>query len=146
MNRQQDWLWGLVGGGLIGTGGAVYLFGNGWITGASGIIGGLVDGTGRHTAIERLVLLAAVALMPVLLTPFYNVAIGPHLTTNWNAVVVAGLLFGVGWGLVGPCPGSAIASLSHGGTGNLVFLAAILPGMAVAPKLGERLDRLAEAA
>ncbi len=37
-----DWIYGLLGGLLIGTGGAVYLLANGRIMGASGIIGGLV--------------------------------------------------------------------------------------------------------
>jgi len=42
---ETDWIWGLLGGGLIGMGGAVYLLGNGRIMGASGILGGLVDGS-----------------------------------------------------------------------------------------------------
>ena len=44
---QQDWILGLLGGGLIGTAAALYLLVNGRIMGASGIIGGLVDGTAR---------------------------------------------------------------------------------------------------
>ena len=40
------WLYGLLGGLLIGTGGAVLLLGTGRVMGASGIVGGLVDGTG----------------------------------------------------------------------------------------------------
>ena len=48
-----DWIYGLVGGLLIGTGGAVYLLANGRIMGASGIIGGLVDGSGLSTKWER---------------------------------------------------------------------------------------------
>lgn len=49
-------------------------------------------------------------------------------------------LFGLGWGLAGLCPGPAIASLSYGGTGGLVFLAAMLAGMVVSPLLARRLD------
>jgi hypothetical protein len=44
-----DWIWGLLGGLLIGCAGAVYLLGNGRVMGASGIIGGLIDGSGRST-------------------------------------------------------------------------------------------------
>ena len=40
----QDWLMGLIGGGLIGLAAALYLLLNGRIMGASGIVGGLVDG------------------------------------------------------------------------------------------------------
>ena len=62
---EQDWIWGLVGGLVIGLGGAVYLLGNGRIMGASGIIGGLVDGSGRSTAAERIAFLLGVLIMPV---------------------------------------------------------------------------------
>ena len=63
-----------------------------------------------------------------------------------HRLVVGSVLFGIGWGLVGLCPGPAIASLSYGGTGNLAFLAAMLLGMAAAPRIGARLDRMAAAA
>ena len=53
-----EWLWGLAGGLMIGTAAALYLLVNGRIMGASGILGGLVDGTGRGTATERLCFLA----------------------------------------------------------------------------------------
>ncbi len=38
-------------------------------------------------------------------------------------------LFGVGWGLVGLCPGPALALISFGGIGGVVFLLAMLMGM-----------------
>lgn len=60
-------------------------------------------------------------------------------------LMVGSVLFGMGWGLVGLCPGPAIASLSYGGTGGIVFLIAMLAGMAFAPKLGMQLDRVAAA-
>jgi uncharacterized membrane protein YedE/YeeE len=40
------------------------------------------------------------------------------------------VLFGVGWGLVGYCPGPAIASIGLGNPGTWLFLAAMLAGMA----------------
>ena len=45
-------------------------------------------------------------------------------------------LFGIGWGLVGYCPGPALASLLSGGMDVLVFSAALVVGMVVAKKLG----------
>ncbi len=57
-------------------------------------------------------------------------------------LVVGAILFGMGWGLVGLCPGPALASLSYGGTGGLVFLAAMLGGMLIAPKARQLLDRV----
>lgn len=43
-------------------------------------------------------------------------------------------LFGIGWGLVGYCPGPALASLLSGGADALVFVAALVVGMWVAKR------------
>jgi hypothetical protein len=56
-------------------------------------------------------------------------------------LVVGSILFGAGWGLAGLCPGPAIAALSYGGPGLLVFIAAMLTGMLVAPPIRVRLDK-----
>lgn len=112
---EQDWIWGLVGGGLIGLGGAVYLLGNGKIMGASGIIGGLVDGSGRNTTIERLVFLAAVVIMPVLLVPLYGKGVvSTHLTSNFGVIIVGGLLVGVGTRIANGCTsGHGVCGISR---------------------------------
>jgi uncharacterized membrane protein YedE/YeeE len=60
-----------------------------------------------------------------------------------HRLIIGSVLFGVGWGLAGLCPGPSVASLSYGGLGGLVFMAAMLVGMGAAPTLAERLDRLA---
>jgi uncharacterized membrane protein YedE/YeeE len=53
-----------------------------------------------------------------------------------DARLMAGAgLFGIGWGLVGYCPGPAIAGLSLGLSSTLVFVAAMLAGMAIARHL-----------
>ncbi|MBJ6371452.1 YeeE/YedE family protein [Sedimentitalea arenosa] len=110
----QDWIWGLVGGGLIGLAGAVYLLGNGRIMGASGIIGGLVDGTGRDTLWERLAFLAGVIVLPVLLTPLYAQQIATNITDNWLVIVVAGLLVGVGARIANGCTsGHGVCGISR---------------------------------
>lgn len=46
-------------------------------------------------------------------------------------LVVGGLLFGVGWGLAGFCPGPALVSLGAGQPKAAVFVIAMLAGMAV---------------
>jgi len=38
-------------------------------------------------------------------------------------------LFGIGWGLVGYCPGPAIASLAYGEIESVIFLCALLIGL-----------------
>ena len=45
-------------------------------------------------------------------------------------LALGAVLFGIGWGLVGLCPGPAISALTFGGTPVLVFLAAMGAGMA----------------
>ena len=62
-----------------------------------------------------------------------------------HRLITGSILFGMGWGLAGLCPGPAVASLSYGGAGGLVFMAAMLAGMGAAPAIGVRLDRLAAA-
>jgi len=58
-------------------------------------------------------------------------------------LIVGSAMFGVGWGLVGLCPGPVIASITYNGWGGVLFLMAMLIGMAAAPKFGLQLDRLA---
>lgn len=43
-------------------------------------------------------------------------------------LVLGASTFGVGWGLVGLCPGPAIAALAYGRPESLVFLAALFAG------------------
>lgn len=45
-------------------------------------------------------------------------------------LAMGAVLFGVGWGLVGLCPGPAISALTFGGTPVFGFLAAMGAGMA----------------
>lgn len=60
-------------------------------------------------------------------------------------LVLGSLMFGAGWGLVGLCPGPAIASISWGGIGGMVFLLAMLAGMVAAPAFRKRLTAMANA-
>jgi len=53
-------------------------------------------------------------------------------------LAVGSVLFGAGWGLVGLCPGPAIASLGYGGAGHWLFAAAMTAGMLLAGPLRAR--------
>ena len=46
-------------------------------------------------------------------------------------LVIGGLVFGAGWGLAGFCPGPALVSAGAGHVQAMVFLIAMLAGMAV---------------
>jgi uncharacterized protein len=61
-----------------------------------------------------------------------------HLPTKRELdrpLVIGSTLFGIGWGLVGYCPGPAIAALSAGSSGTLAFIAAMVTGWFVSRKL-----------
>lgn len=69
-------------------------------------------------------------------------AMPPPPSREIDGKLVAGsVLFGIGWGLAGLCPGPSIAAISYGGSGLHIFLAAMLSGMMLAPILRARLDR-----
>ena len=52
------------------------------------------------------------------------------------ALLLGAVLFGIGWGLGGYCPGPALAALGFGQTPTLVFVAAMVAGMMAARWLG----------
>jgi len=53
----------------------------------------------------------------------------PTSTTIDARLVGGGLLFGVGWGLAGFCPGPALVALGMGEAKALLFVVAMLAGM-----------------
>lgn len=55
----------------------------------------------------------------------------PTATQIDRPLVLGGLAFGAGWGLSGYCPGPALASLAQGGAKPVIFVAAMLAGMAI---------------
>ncbi len=109
----QDWIWGLAGGGLIGLAAAFYLLINGRIMGASGILGGLIDGSGRTSWLERTAFLAGAIAVPPLLIPFYK-EVDTHMTGNTALIVVAGLMVGLGTRLANGCTsGHGVCGISR---------------------------------
>ena len=61
----------------------------------------------------------------------------PQITRQ---LAIGSIFFGMGWGLSGLCPGPAIASLSFGGQGGIIFMIAMVAGMAMAPFWRSLLD------
>ena len=55
----------------------------------------------------------------------------PTSTVIDRRLVLGGLTFGVGWGLAGYCPGPALASILNGSAKPIIFLGAMLAGMAL---------------
>lgn len=110
---EMSWIWGLIGGLMIGSAAALFLLVNGRIMGASGILGGLVDGSGRGTAAERVAFIAGLIGVPAVLA----LAMGgaqTNITTNPLVIVAAGLLVGVGTRLANGCTsGHGVCGISR---------------------------------
>lgn len=120
----QDWLMGLIGGGIIGTAAAIFLLINGKVMGASGLTGGLVDRSGIDTWKERVSWLAGLIIFPAILTVIYGIK-PTNITTNIPLIIVAGLLVGVGTRLANGCTSGhgvcGISRLSLRGIASTVF-------------------------
>jgi uncharacterized membrane protein YedE/YeeE len=114
---QADWIWGLAGGLMIGIAAAAYLLLNGRILGASGILGGLADGSewraGAGAAAENVAFLAGLVLVPGGLWYFLGRP-ETHLTASPAILIAAGLLVGVGTRLANGCTsGHGVCGLSR---------------------------------
>jgi len=107
------WLWGLIGGLLIGSAAALYLLVNGRIMGASGILGGLVDGSDRAAWAERGAFLLSLILVPAAAAALWGGA-ETHLTSNWALILSGGLLVGLGTRLANGCTsGHGVCGISR---------------------------------
>lgn len=110
---ELNWIWGFFGGLMIGVAAALYLLVNGRIMGASGIVGGLVDGSGWNTAGERLAFLAGLIAVPPLLVALFG-SVDTHLSGNLGVVIFAGVLVGVGTRLANGCTsGHGVCGISR---------------------------------
>lgn len=132
----QDWVWGFLGGLMIGSAAALYLLVNGRIMGASGIIGELIDGPGRSSWAERASFLAGLVLVPVALRALIWPA-ETHLAGNLAVILLAGLMVGFGTRLANGCTsGHGVCGISRlsvrGIVATLVYILAGALVMAVA--------------
>ena len=65
---------------------------------------------------------------PVLAARFH----WPTRTTLDARLLIGPAIFGIGWGLSGFCPGPAVASIALLAPGTIIFVVALLAGMALA--------------
>lgn len=59
----------------------------------------------------------------------------PTNTTLDGRLLGGAALFGIGWGIYGYCPGPAISALAYLNTDTVIFVGAMLAGMALANKV-----------
>lgn len=125
---ETAWIYGLAGGLLIGCAAALFLLVNGRIMGASGLLGGVVDGSGWSTLTERLAFLAGLIGVPSLFL-LGGARVQTHLTDNLVLVVIAGLAVGFGTRMANGCTsGHGVCGISRfslrGIVATLIYLAA----------------------
>ncbi|KIN72073.1 YeeE/YedE family protein [Sulfitobacter guttiformis] len=109
----MDWIWGLIGGLLIGSAGALYLLGNGRIMGASGILGGLLEGTSGPQTAERAVFVAALIAVPAALFAL-GAPVQTNITSSAPLLVIGGLLVGLGTRIGNGCTsGHGVCGISR---------------------------------
>ncbi|MEP5152829.1 YeeE/YedE thiosulfate transporter family protein [Planktotalea sp.] len=122
---EQSFIYGALGGLVIGLAGAVYLLGNGRVMGASGIIGGLVDGSGRSTLRDRVLFIAGLIAAPWLALTFSGKTAETNITSDPVILIVAGVLVGLGARLANGCTSGhgvcGISRLSLRGIAATVF-------------------------
>ena len=123
----SDWIFGLIGGLMIGGAGALFLLFNGRIMGASGLLGGLFDGTGRSNMGERLALIAGLIAAPAIVALFGR-APATNITDNWLLILIGGLAVGFGTRMANGCTSGhgvcGISRLSRRGiVATIIYLA-----------------------
>jgi len=108
-----DWIWGLVGGLMIGCAAAGYLLLNGQIMGASGILGSLLDRTAGSAKTERLSFLAGLIAVPALVVAL-GMPMATYATSNLGLIAAAGLLVGLGTRIGNGCTsGHGVCGISR---------------------------------
>lgn len=73
-----------------------------------------------------------------LLAPSFSL---PTNTAIDSRLLTGAAIFGIGWGVYGYCPGPAISALVYLDSKTAIFVVTMLAGMALANRVGQRLDR-----
>ncbi len=81
--------------------------------GASGILGGLIDGSGRATAAERIAFVIGVFAIPTLIVALTG-TVETHATSNILVLIAAGLFVGIGTRMANGCTsGHGVCGISR---------------------------------
>lgn len=111
---QIEWIYGLLGGLMIGSAAALFLLVNGRIMGASGLVGALVDRTGLSNWAERAAFLAGLVLVPAVMVATFMGPAETNITGNVVVIAAAGLLVGIGTRLANGCTsGHGVCGISR---------------------------------
>ncbi len=91
----MTWLYGFLGGLLIGTAGLLFLLINGKIMGVSGIVGGILQRSTKIVRLEGVAFLVGLILTPFILSFFIRLPETNASHSLW-LLVIAGVLVGLG--------------------------------------------------
>lgn len=135
-----DWIAGLAGGLMIGLAAALFLLMNGRVMGASGLIGGLADGSAGRARAENAAFVAGLVLVPLLMV-LAGLGAASAPVAGWPGLVVAGLLVGFGTRLANGCTsGHGVCGISRlslrGIVATGVYLLTGVLGVLIARVLG----------
>ncbi|MEL6888883.1 MAG: YeeE/YedE thiosulfate transporter family protein [Pseudomonadota bacterium] len=109
---ELSWIYGLIGGLMIGCAGAVLLLGTGRIMGASGLVGGLVDGTGRDRGTTAAFLVGLIGT-PAMMTGL-GWQVDTQVTTQLWLLILGGLAVGIGTRFANGCTsGHGVCGMSR---------------------------------
>lgn len=130
-----DWIYGLIGGLMIGSAAALMLLLNGRIMGASGILGRVLRAPGGSEWQENAAFVAGLIGVPAIIA-LVNAAPASNLTANPVLLIIAGLSVGYGTRLANGCTSGhgvcGISRLSPRGVGaTLIYLGVGFLSMAV---------------
>ena len=120
---------------------------------------GFLDFAGNWDPSLAIVMIGAIAVHALFHRMFRNLSsplLSPALTlparTDIDLRLVGGaVIFGLGWGLAGFCPGPALTSLASGNSSPVIFSVAMIAGMLLyefigmlRPRRGEEAKRLGD--
>ena len=108
---------------------------------------GFLDITGDWVP-DLIFVMGGAVVVTLTFTPFVVKRAGPLFADSFSLpttqtldkrLVSGAVLFGVGWGLSGYCPGPAVVSLLYGYESTIVFCLAMLAGMSIEGRVSKRL-------
>ena len=109
---ELSWIYGLIGGLMIGCAGAVLLLGTGRIMGASGIVGGLIDGSAQARG-TTLAFLVGLVGTPALIS-MGGWTVSTQATSQLWLLIIGGLAVGIGTRFANGCTsGHGVCGMSR---------------------------------
>ncbi len=136
----SDWIYALIGGGIIGLAVSIMLLFNGRVTGISGIVNGILTPQKGDTA-WRIYFVSGLLTGGILLQLLSPQVWGEPLTTSMWTTIIAGLLVGFGTILGSGCTsGHGVCGISRLSPRSLIatitFITAGIIAVIIFRKLG----------